>query len=63
MLLIIIGPMQNLVSNNLQLYCGRYTKSMFYVSKIYGGFLHFSLALEFLLFINVKLSKLIFLLN
>ena len=52
--------MQNLVSNNFQLSCGWNAKRLFYVSKIYGGSLYFRLTLEFLLFINMKLSGLIF---
>lgn len=52
--------MQNLVSNNYQLSCGRNAKRLLYVSKIYGRFLYFGLTLEFLLFINVKLSGLTF---
>lgn len=52
--------MQNLVSNNFQISCGRNAKRLFYVSKIYGRFLYFGLTLEFLLFVNVKLSGLIF---
>ena len=52
--------MQNLVSNNYQLSCGRNAKRLLYVSKIYGRFLYFGLTLEFLLFINVKLYGLTF---
>ena len=52
--------MQNLVSNNYQLSCGRNAKRLLYVSKIYGRFPYFGLTLEFLLFINVKLSGLTF---
>lgn len=52
--------MQNLVSNNYQLSCGRNAKRLLYVSRIYGRFLYFGLTLEFLLFINVKLSGLTF---
>ena len=33
--------MQNLVSNNFQLSCGRNAKRLLYVSKIYGRFLYF----------------------